>query len=80
VNRKLINSLWRCRHIDWVCQDSNGASSGILLMWDKRVVEKVEKAVGFHSVSSKFREVSSGYKWAFSGVYGPNWGVDRRML
>ena len=46
-------------------------------MWDKRVVEKVEEGVGFHLVSCKFREVFSGYKWAFSGVYGPNWGVDK---
>jgi hypothetical protein len=41
-----------------------------LVIWDKRVVEKVEEAMGFHLVSCKFREVSSGYKWAFlSGIW-----------
>jgi hypothetical protein len=28
--------------VDWCCLDSKGASGGILLTWDKRVVEKVE--------------------------------------
>ena len=36
---------------------SIGASGGILLMWDKRVVEKVEDAVGQFSVSCKFKNV-----------------------
>uniref|UniRef100_A0A2N9GHU0 Uncharacterized protein n=1 Tax=Fagus sylvatica TaxID=28930 RepID=A0A2N9GHU0_FAGSY len=30
---------------------SNGATGGILLMWDKRLVEKLEDAVGYYSVS-----------------------------
>jgi hypothetical protein len=36
--------------------------------------------VGSFSVSCKFREVSSGFKWAFFGVYGPNRSVERRLL
>lgn len=34
-------------------------------MWDKRVVEKIEEAVGFYLVSCKFRVVSLGFIWAF---------------
>jgi hypothetical protein len=62
--------------------DAIGASGGIILLWDNRVVEKVEEAVGSH-LSCKFREVSSGFEWAFSrfmvltgerrgGCYGRN--------
>ena len=36
---------------------SIGASGGILLMWDGRVVEKLEDVVGYFSVSCKFRNV-----------------------
>jgi hypothetical protein len=36
---------------------SIGASGGILLMWDSRVVEKLEDAVGYFSVSSKLKNV-----------------------
>jgi hypothetical protein len=49
-------------------------------MWDTRVVEKMEEAVGYHSISVKFRQVSSGFLWAFSRVYGPTSGNARREL
>jgi hypothetical protein len=29
--------------VDWVCLDSCGALGGILILWDKRVVEKIEE-------------------------------------
>jgi hypothetical protein len=25
-----------CHHVDWWCLDSRGASSGVLIMWDKK--------------------------------------------
>jgi hypothetical protein len=55
--RPIIRSLWRCQYVDWMFLGSNGASGGILLMWDKRVVEKLEDAVGYFSVSCKFKNV-----------------------
>ncbi len=39
-----------------------GASGGILLMWDKRIVEKVEVA---NSLSCKFRSVEVDFDWFF---------------
>ena len=59
---------------------SVGASGGILLMWDKRVVEKVEDAVGQFSVSCKFKNVADQKEWMFIGVYGPNNDGDRRLM
>jgi hypothetical protein len=32
--------------VDWCYLGSRGASGGILLMWDRRVVEKIEDCVG----------------------------------
>ena len=49
-------------------------------MWDTRVVEKVEEVVGQFSVSCKFKEVSSGFEWGFSGVYGPQSNTARRLM
>uniref|UniRef100_A0A2N9HZL3 Endonuclease/exonuclease/phosphatase domain-containing protein n=1 Tax=Fagus sylvatica TaxID=28930 RepID=A0A2N9HZL3_FAGSY len=57
-----------------------GALRGILLMWDRRVVEKVDEAVGLFSVSCKFRCVADQYDWAFLGVYGPQSDGDRRVM
>ena len=41
---------------------------------------KFDEAVGLFLVSCKFREVSSGFIWAFTGVYGPLRGANRRLF
>ena len=66
--------------MDWLYLGSVGASSGILLMWDNRVVDKVEEVVGRFSVSCKFKNVVDHCDWAFTGVYGPNSDRDRSLL
>ena len=72
VTRGLVRSIWSCPFIDWLYLGSEGASSGILLMWDRRVVEKIEEAVGLFSISCRFKNVSDQFEWAFIGIYGPN--------
>lgn len=49
--------IWGCPYVDWLYLDSEGVSSGILNMWNFKVVEKVEKAVGQYLVSCRFRNV-----------------------
>ena len=57
-----------------------GASGGILLMWDRRVVSKVDVCVGDYVAAGLFRNVDDGLEWAFAGVYGPNRDSHRRRL
>ena len=45
---------------------------GGLLVWDKRVFEKVDCAVGMFSVNVLLKGVVDDFVWACSGVYGPN--------
>jgi hypothetical protein len=66
--------------VDWCCLDSSGASGGILIMWDNRVVEKVDVCVGAYTLAVSFRNVRDFSVWAFVGVYGPNLTRDRRLL
>ena len=54
ITAQVVRSLWRCQFVDWLFLGSSGASSEIILMWDKRVVEKLEDAIGYFSVSCKF--------------------------
>jgi hypothetical protein len=67
MSRSLVKSLWGCHYVDWAYLGSVGAAEGILVMWDKRVVEKVEEveeaeeAVGRFSVSCKFRNVDDQF-------------------
>ena len=58
ITRAVIRSLWRDQHVDWSYLGSYGASGGLVLMWDTRVVNKVEEAVGRFSVSCRFKSVS----------------------
>ncbi|XP_059639630.1 uncharacterized protein LOC132282004 [Cornus florida] len=49
-----------------------GSSGGILVMWDKRWVSKLDFWVDRFSVSCVFSLEEDGFLWTFSGVYGHN--------
>uniref|UniRef100_A0A2N9EX59 Reverse transcriptase domain-containing protein n=1 Tax=Fagus sylvatica TaxID=28930 RepID=A0A2N9EX59_FAGSY len=66
-SRRVIQSLWGNQHVDWTNLGSNGAAGGILLMWDRRMVEKVEEVAGNYSLSCKFRSVFDQFEWIFTG-------------
>ncbi|KAK9988965.1 hypothetical protein SO802_029204 [Lithocarpus litseifolius] len=72
MNWRLVRSLWGCPYVDWPVLEADGTAGGILLMWDKRVLSKMEVMVGTFSVSVKWQEVGDGFIWACFGVYGPN--------
>jgi endonuclease/exonuclease/phosphatase family metal-dependent hydrolase len=80
IDRGVVRSLWGLHHVDWLYLGSEGASGGILLMWDRRVVEKIDSAVGHYSISCKFQNVLDHKEWAFSGVYGPNTNQERVIM
>jgi hypothetical protein len=42
ISREVVYSVWGCVSLDWVYLGSRRASRDILLMWDRRVVEKIE--------------------------------------
>ena len=80
ITRGIVRSLWGIHHVDWSYLESEGVSGGILLMWDRRVVKKVDEATGHFSLSCKFRCVADQYEWAFSGVYSPQTDRERREM
>ena len=77
MNRQLVCSLWSCPYVDWAVLEADRTVGGILLMWDKRVLDKVEVMVGTFLVSVKWHWVGDGFIWACSGVYGPNENDER---
>ena len=80
ITRREIQSLWGCQHLDWLYLGSMGASGGVLVMWDRTMVEKIDEAVGRFFVSCKFKNVVDNFVWTFIGVYGPNSNHDKRLL
>jgi exonuclease III len=80
ISSSFVRSLWGCNHVDWCCLDSSGASGGILIMWDNRVVKKVDVCLGDFTLAVSFRNVVDRFVWAFVGVYGPNSDMDRNLI
>ena len=80
ITRGIVRIIWGCPYVDWLYLGLEGAFGGIVLMWDRRVVEKVEEAVGHFSVSCKFKNVGDQFEWAFTSVYGPNLNRRRRKM
>lgn len=46
-------------------------ASRILIMWDRRVVTRLDSEIGAFSVSCPFKPVENDKTWVFLGVYGP---------
>jgi exonuclease III len=80
ITREVVRSLWGGQHVDWMYKGAVGASGGMLLMWDRRVVEKREECVGGYTLACSFKNVEDHFEWVFGGVYGPNGDVERRVL
>jgi exonuclease III len=60
ITHGLVQSLWRCPYVEWSYVASNGALGGILLMWDRRAVSKVEVCQGNFVAACSFRNVDDG--------------------
>jgi hypothetical protein len=65
----VVRSLWSNQYVNWVGLDAVNTAGGILIMWDKRVVEKLDVVVGRFSVSCHWRGLVDGFDWVCSGVY-----------
>ena len=72
IDRQLVCSIWGCLYVDWVALDADQTAGGVLIIWDRRVLEKLEVMVGSFSVSVQWKGVEDGFIWACSVVYGPN--------
>jgi hypothetical protein len=66
ISNSVVCSLWGCNHLDWCYSTSRGASGGILRMWDRRVVEKIEECGGIFCCLL----VQKCQKWVLLGFCG----------
>ena len=75
-----VRSLWGSPFTDWTVLDAMQTSRGVLLIWDKRVFEKLDVIVGQFSINVLLRGVVDDFVWACTGVYGPNDDGQRASL
>ena len=80
MSDRIVRSLGIGKNLGWVSLDARGSTCGVLVMWDKRVLEGLEVEVGSFSISCRFRNCEEGFAWVFSGLYGPIKGRERREL
>ena len=67
----VVRSLGVGRLSEWRAMEAEGTAGGILVFWDTRKMEMVESEIGHFSVTCMFKNVEDGFRWAFTGVYGP---------
>jgi hypothetical protein len=80
ISDTLVRNIWSCPFEDWCYLASCGASGGILIIWDKRIVEKIDVFVGEFVLACSFKSVEDDFSWAFARVYGPNMDTLRSSL
>jgi len=72
MDRQIVCSLWSCPYVACVALDADQMAGGVLMMWDKRVLERLDVMMGYFFVSVRWQGVGDSFTWACSGVYGPN--------
>ncbi|KAJ9680146.1 hypothetical protein PVL29_019435 [Vitis rotundifolia] len=77
MSNGLVKSLGVGRCLEWGALNSRGATGGVLVFWDNRVLHLEEMEVGKFTVSCRFKNCEDGFCWCFLGVYGPTEKIER---
>ena len=67
----VVRSLGIGKFIEWGAVNARGASGGIVVFWDSKVLELVSMEVAVYSISCWFKNCDDGFVWFFTGVYDP---------
>uniref|UniRef100_A0A2N9GFV8 Reverse transcriptase domain-containing protein n=1 Tax=Fagus sylvatica TaxID=28930 RepID=A0A2N9GFV8_FAGSY len=71
VDWKVIQSIWGNRFAGWEAFNADHTAGGVLLLWDKWVLELTASKVSTFSVSCCWKGLIDGFEWVGTGVYGP---------
>ena len=75
VYKGLIRGLGVGRFLELVALRAEGAPGGIIIFWDSRVLQLIDKEEGLFSVSCRFKFIEDDSSSIFTGVYDPtNYG------
>uniref|UniRef100_A0A2N9FD38 SMP-LTD domain-containing protein n=1 Tax=Fagus sylvatica TaxID=28930 RepID=A0A2N9FD38_FAGSY len=71
IDLQLVRSLWGNSFVDWEMLPATGTAGGVLLLWDRRVLEKLDSVVCQFFVSCLWKTLADGMEWVGTGLYGP---------
>ncbi|KAL4632808.1 hypothetical protein ACB092_04G077500 [Castanea dentata] len=80
TSSSLVKSLGGSPFVDWRALDATHTTRGVILMWDRRVFERVDLVVRSFSILVLLEGVSDGFEWIYSEVYGPTDGSLRDAM
>ena len=81
LDRGILRSLATERFANWTAVNAKGgASGGILIFWDSRMMQLVDVEEIRYSLPCKFRFLDDNFTWIFTGVYGPTSKGERELL
>ena len=60
IDLQLVRSLWDNSFVDWEMLPATGTAGGVLLLWDRRVLEKLDSVVCQFSVSCLWKTLADG--------------------
>ncbi|KAG5565062.1 hypothetical protein RHGRI_001074 [Rhododendron griersonianum] len=62
VSKEEGKEIWGNRWVEWIHFNAVGTAGGVLVMWDSRVVEKIDDEYGMFSASCLFQNVVDGFR------------------
>ena len=69
VDLVTIRSIWGNMYVGWEVLNAVNSAGGILLMWNKRVLEKLDCYIGTSSVSYQWKSLDDNFICTGSGVW-----------
>uniref|UniRef100_A0A2N9EUT4 Uncharacterized protein n=1 Tax=Fagus sylvatica TaxID=28930 RepID=A0A2N9EUT4_FAGSY len=80
VDLQVVRSLWDNSFVGWEFLPAVRSAGGVILLWDKRVVKKLDLVVKIFSVSCLWKGVSDSFVWS-SGSANPSMSrIDRFLI
>ncbi|XP_075087637.1 uncharacterized protein LOC142169644 [Nicotiana tabacum] len=77
---RVARHLWGSRWVDFVNLEAIGTSGGILIMWDKRLLEGELIISGSQSISCRLTAIGQDFSWFITGIYASNSRIERQDL
>ena len=66
-----MHSLGVGRFLGWGAMNAKGAASGVVVIWDNKVLDVVGMEEGLLSISCRFKNYEDDFLWTFIRVYEP---------
>ena len=67
ANLSIIRSIWGNMYVGWEVLNAVNSAGGIILMWDKRALEKIDCYIGTYSVSCQCKII--GYLESHTSLF-----------